>query len=841
MGCRSLETIKLPNKVTSIEAMAFFGCNSLDSVYCMADPDILTWGASDNDFKPDKGTTCYVAGKYKSTYESKFSNVNVAFDSYVIGQGTCGDDLTWIIDGDGTLTVSGTGAMYDFDYDTQPWAPYKEDILRVIIEDGATSIGSYAFYGYNNLSFVGMNDSVTSIGYNAFGETADLKNIALSAGLQTIGYGAFYKSGIESILIPASVTSIGNYTFEFSGLKTVTFESGSRLTELNKTLFHGCSQLESVTLPDSLEIIGEEAFRECAALKTITIPGTVSTIKKQAFYNCTGLESVIFEDGVGEICEKAFSFCMNIKSLTIPGSVVFKGKEAFSHCLGLESLTICDGITTIPNSTFFNCRHLVSISLADSVTAIGNDAFSVYYDAYAHSYDSLYGALETIVLPSNLTDLGSYALCGQGLRTITIPGSVRVVSDNLYEGCIYLNTITLLKGITSITNYAGFNCNAVTSASVPSTVTYIGKYAFGSGDSMEDLYLYPDPANLSSFYYYESTDTDNDKGNINSNTKIHVLNQYLEAYRTKYQDIAGQFVGDLDPNGEGTINTGTGVHLYGYNLSLSGDVSVNFWFKLSDGYEDDTNYIKFTVNGREQIVTVGEADDGTGGAKVFRCGVTAVEMTDKITAQFYLADGTAVGSSYSYTVRDYANYILTHDSYSAKAKNLVKAMLNYGACSQKYFNYNTNALANSVLDAADQQVPILNYTDLMYKDIPSRSIRPALVSLVLESEISLKLYFNTADVEGMEFKQYFYPITVTTQGSYTVVTIQNISALWINSGVRVDVWKDGAYYDYVEYCPGKYCKLILKQPTSEVYNDDLKRVVSALCIYHSAAMDFAQA
>ena len=236
-------------------------------------------------------------------------------------------------------------------------------------------------------------------------------------------------------------------------------------------------------------------------------------------------------------------------------------------------------------------------------------------------------------------------------------------------------------------------------------------------------------------------------------------------------------------------------------MSLSGDVAVNFWLNLDEGYKSSDNYILFTVNGQTQKVTVGKAANGTNGAKIFACGVAAKEMTDTISAQFYLVDGTAVGSPYTYTVRDYADYILTHDSYSKEAKNLVKAMLNYGACSQKYFKYRTDDLANS--------------------------------------EISLKLYFKDVDMEGMEFKQYFYPITVTKQGGYTIVTIENISALWINSGVRVDVWKDGSYYDYVEYCPERYCKLILNQPTSEVYNVDLKRVVSSLYLYNLAAHEYA--
>ena len=176
-SCSKLEIITIPNSVTSISGGAFFNCSKLSKVYCQADPDKLTWGASSSDFISNKGTTCYVASRFLSKYESKFSGINVDFVGITYASGTCGENINWTIDGDGTMTISGTGDMTDYssEYDV-PWCSNRTVVSTVIISDGITSIGDWAFYHCDNLTSISMPDSITAIGIRAFSETKNLKS-----------------------------------------------------------------------------------------------------------------------------------------------------------------------------------------------------------------------------------------------------------------------------------------------------------------------------------------------------------------------------------------------------------------------------------------------------------------------------------------------------------------------------------------------------------------------------------------------------------------------------------------------------------------------------------------
>ena len=142
----------------------------------------------------------------------------------------------------------------------------------------------------------------------------------------------------------------------------------------------------------------------------------------------------------------------------------------------------------------------------------------------------------------------------------------------------------------------------------------------------------------------------------------------------------------------------------------------------------------------------------------------------------------------------------------------------------------------------DQIVNILDPDDIIPKTNGDSDINvlPAKVSLILESTITLKLYFNDADVEGMTFKQNGKTLSYTKSNGYTVVKIEKITANWLGSGVVVDFYKDNAKAGYLIYSPIKYCKLVLKQPTGEVYTEDLKRVVSALYLFSDATQKYTQ-
>ena len=806
-GCSKLETITIPVSVTSISSGAFSGCDKLGTVYCQADPDKLTWGASSNDFISNNGTKCYVASRFISKFKEKFSGLNVDFEGKTFASGTCGDNVNWTLDGDGTLFISGTGPMYDYtaSYDGRaPWNNnYANTITGIVISDGITTVGNYAFDYCRKAASVSLPDSIKSIGVRAFNETASLKSIELPSNLESIGDYAFCVSMIRSITIPDSVTTIGE---------------GAFLSAYN---------MKSVTLGNNVKTIGSEAF-ENTIIESIVIPSSVTSIGYQAFYSCSKLASVTLSDGLESIGDQAFLYCSSLKSITIPGSVQTMGTQVFNYCNSLTTATICEGVTVIPDGTFQNCNNLKNVTISDTVTSIGEDAFRV---EYYNEPDSI----ESIVIPNSVTSIASGAFYGQQLRSITIPGSVKTISATAFRYCEDLETVIILDGVSTIENYTFEGCKNIKTISVPSTVTSLGSDSFGPGQNLTDIYSYTDPSVWISFSYGVKYTAD---------TKLHVPENKVGAYRSTLNPDSTlisetNLIGDAE--GQGTVDIGTGVHLYGYTLSLQDYIGVNFWFKLDEGYNAGDNYILFTVNGNTQKVKVNQAENGTDGAKIFPCGVVAKEMTDVITARFYLADGTAAGSEYTYTVRDYANYILSHQSsYSGNTVKLVKAILNYGAATQIYFNYKTNALANSALDAADQNVNILTPDDIVYKNVSPGYVAPAKVSLVLNDTISLKLYFHKADVQDLVIKSN-RKITITESGDYTIVKIDGITPTEFISAVGLEFYDaDNRLLGNLEYSPVKYCKLILNQPTGPVYTDDLKRAVSALYKYCEATKIYVQ-
>ena len=258
----------------------------------------------------------------------------VLYSSNIVDSGTCGaegnngDNLTWILDDEGVLTISGTGAMANWENDS-PWHE-NQDIKSVMIEDGVTSIGHNAFFRCSGLANITFPNSVKSIGVNAF-------------------YGC---SGLTSIKIPNSVTSIETW------------------------MFYGCSGLTSIKIPNSVTSIGSFAFYECSGLTSITIPDSVTSIGSYVFYKCSGLTSIKIPNSVTSIGSYVFSGCSGLTSITIPDSVTSIGTSVFSGCSGLTSITISNSVTSIGNYAFYKCSGLTSITIPNRVTSIRSRAFS---------------------------------------------------------------------------------------------------------------------------------------------------------------------------------------------------------------------------------------------------------------------------------------------------------------------------------------------------------------------------------------------------------------------------------------------------------------------------------
>ena len=295
----------------------------------------------------------------------------------IVDSGTCGaegdgSNLTWTLDSDGVLTISGSGDMHGYGSSGAPW---HGRVKSAVIAEGVTSISWCAFYDCTSLTSVTIPDSVTSIGGYAFYDCRSLTSVTIPDSVTSIGDGAFSRcTSLTSVTIPDSVTSIGNFAFQgCTSLTSVTIPNS--VTRIGDWAFYNCTSLTSVTIPDSVMLIGSSAFEGCASLTSVTIPDSVTHISWYAFAHCKSLTSVTIPNSVTSIGEYAFAHCKSLTSVAIPNSVTSINSSAFEDCTSLTSVTIPDSVTSIDFAAFSNCTSLTSVTIPDSVTSIGERAF----------------------------------------------------------------------------------------------------------------------------------------------------------------------------------------------------------------------------------------------------------------------------------------------------------------------------------------------------------------------------------------------------------------------------------------------------------------------------------
>ena len=366
----------------------------------------------------------------------------------VVDSGTCGEDLTWTLDSDGTLTISGTGPIES--WAAPSWDEMGDRIVAVSIGNGVTSIGAWAFAYCTSLTSVTIPDSVTSIGYEAFYKCTSLTSIVIPDSVTSIDIQAFVDcTSLTSVTILAGVTSVGDGAFRgCASLTSVTIPDG--VTSIGYETFMYCTSLTSVTIPDSVTSIGKYAFCDCTSLTSVTIPDSVTSIGYKAFCKCTSLTSVTIPDGVTSIGDSAFSGCESLTSIVIPDSVTSIGDYAFYDCTSLTSVTIPDGVTSIGEGVFWACASLTSVAIPDSVTSIDYCAF---YDC---------ASLISVTIPNSVTSIGDYAFSGCGsLTSVMIPDSVTSIGSFAFLGCTSLPDITIPRSVTSISIDAFSSCTGL--------------------------------------------------------------------------------------------------------------------------------------------------------------------------------------------------------------------------------------------------------------------------------------------------------------------------------------------------------------------------------------------
>lgn len=409
-----------------------------------------------------------------------------------------GSNLTWTLTPEGVLTISGKGAMSRSN--PAPWYKYRTVMKTLVLSEGITSIGDYAFAECSG--FTGplpLPSTLTTIHNGAFylcsGFTGTL-NIPQS--VTSIGSSAFALcSGLSGELkLPSSITVIQRGCFSgcsgFTG--TLVFPQG--ITAIEYGAFSGCSGFTGpLTIPDSVTAIGAHAFSECLRFDgPLTLPKGLTKIEAGTFGGCCALSGTLdLPSGITSIGEQAFFRCYSlIGTLTLPHGLTSLGRDAFQHCSGLTgTLVIPDGITTIQSGVFSSCSKLTAVAIGPNTTSIARSAF------YANS-----GLTTFIVDPENpnyssdshgvlfnkdQTILIQYPL--NGPVSYTIPQSVTTIGPSAFARSANLAHVVFGDSVAIIEQNAFAQTWLSGSLILPASLTTIHDHAFAYCPSLTDLYF----------------------------------------------------------------------------------------------------------------------------------------------------------------------------------------------------------------------------------------------------------------------------------------------------------------------------------------------------------------
>ncbi|MBR3835979.1 MAG: leucine-rich repeat domain-containing protein, partial [Clostridia bacterium] len=543
-GCTQLTNVTIPDSVTEIKMGAFAYCTNMTSI---------TIGNGITDIGDHAFNSCnsletvYYNGTQTQWNEITIGepndpllNAEIVFlvdDRAIIDSGTCGENLTWILYEDGELVISGTGEMYDGLF-------FHDSVINLTIENGVTSIGELSFTYCYNLTSVTIPDSVIHIADDAFLGCDSLIGITVGENNPA------YSSDEYGVLFNKDKTILIRYPH---GNERTSYTTPDSVTSIYNCAFSACTNLTNVTIPNSVTSIGDYAFSNCTSLTSITIPDSVTSIGYCAFSYCENLTNIIVDENNTVCSSDEYGVLFNKDkteliqypagneriSYTIPDSVTSIGDYAFAKCDSLANITIPDGVTSIGDYAFYYCSSLDTVyyngtqtqwneitigesndpllnaeivflvddrAIVDSGTCGENLTWILYEDGelvisgtgemtdYSFPTDAPWynnrSLIKTVTIEDGVTSIGNYAFYDcDSLTNITIPNGVTSIGSRAFSLCDSLTSITIPDSVTSIGNSAFYHCYGLTSVTIPASVTRIEEWAFADCGNLIELMI----------------------------------------------------------------------------------------------------------------------------------------------------------------------------------------------------------------------------------------------------------------------------------------------------------------------------------------------------------------
>lgn len=393
--------------------------------------------------------------------------------------------------------------------DGEAAAAGEGDSSEVVDSGNCGSNATYTLYGDGRLVIEGSG-IVDKDFANVGGES--IKSVEIREGIT--GLNCYYQwdgvfencSNLVSVTLPESLTNIGNCTFRYCSSLTA-IEIPKDVTSVGASAFYNCTALGSVTFPNGLESIGNSAFYNCSSLSSIALPDSLTTLGEYAFVS-TGIKDISLPDSLTDIGTRVFYDCSDLRSVKLPSGIKRISNYMFSGCERLNSIVLPDSVTEIGENAFSGCGRLTEINLPAGVTTIEAGAFNssgvtefklpnglktIGDNAFAG------GRYSTITVPESVTEIGESAFANNdNLKTVELPDSITEIKAGTFNDDDYIESIKLPENLQKIGNNAFYYCQRIKTLEIPKSVTEIGEYAFGRCYDLEKIVL---PESLTNLAY----------------------------------------------------------------------------------------------------------------------------------------------------------------------------------------------------------------------------------------------------------------------------------------------------------------------------------------------------